>query len=337
MSDPGLYAHLYALSDGVGTFEHADHTVPRLEHGYCVDDVARSLIVACREPRPTPALLDLARTSLRFVTDAQAVDGQIRNRRRHGGRWEGRHGTDDCWGRSLWALGTAAGRAPRRWMVETALAHFDRGALQRSPWRRAMAFAALGAAEVLAVDPTHRRARSLLEDAVLVIGRPSEDSTWRWPEPRLSYANASLAEALIAAGELLQRPDVTLDGLAMLEWLLDRETVDGHLSVTPVGGAGPADRSPRFDQQPIEVAAVADACMRAAIATGDARWFDRAAIADRWFDGENDAAAPMYDALTGGGYDGLHAHGPNLNQGAESTLALVMVRQHARMLVAAPA
>ena len=38
----------------------------------------------------------------------------------------------------------------------------------------------------------------------------------------------------------------------------------------------------------------------------------------------------MWDPRTGGGYDGLTAHGPNLNQGAESTLALISTLQHAR-------
>ena len=43
-------------------------------------------------------------------------------------------------------------------------------------------------------------------------------------------------------------------------------------------------------------------------------------------------ATPMWDPATGGGYDGLIAHGPNLNQGAESTLALISTMQHARRL-----
>ena len=43
--------------------------------------------------------------------------------------------------------------------MERALAGFDRAARLRSPHRRAMAFAALGAAEVLAVLPDHREAR----------------------------------------------------------------------------------------------------------------------------------------------------------------------------------
>jgi hypothetical protein len=200
-----------------------------------------------------------------------------------------------------------------------------------------MAFAALGAAEVLTAEPTHRRARALLGDAAAVIGTPGPDGDWPWPEARLTYANAALPEALIAAGQLLDQPQILANGLEMLEWLVDRETVAGHLSVTPVGGASKGDASGRFDQQPIEVAAMADACLRAAVVTGDHMWFARFHHARRWFDGANDAGVTMFDPATGGAFDGLHASGPNLNQGAESTLSLVMVRQHAEALANAAA
>ena len=43
----------------------------------------------------------------------------------------------------------------------------------------------------------------------------------------------------------------------------------------------------------------------------------------------------MWDPRTGGGYDGLRADGPNLNQGAESTLSLISTLQHGRSLVGA--
>ena len=62
-----------------------------------------------------------------------------------------------------------------------------------------MAFAALGAAEVLAVLPDHREARALMTAVAIAVGRPAADEAWRWPEPRLSYANAALPEALLAA------------------------------------------------------------------------------------------------------------------------------------------
>ncbi len=192
-----------------------------------------------------------------------------------------------------------------------------------------MAFAALGAAEVAQHDARHRGARSLLADAVTTIGPASNDPAWPWPEPRLSYANAALPEVLIAAGHLLDRPDVLDDGLTLLRWLLDRETIDGHLSPTPVDGAGRDDVVGRFDQQPIEVAAMADACARAHAVTGDDDWRRGLDLAIDWFAGGNDVGTPMWDVATNGGYDGLNPTGPNLNQGAESTLALISTMQYA--------
>ena len=323
------FAHVLSMSDGIGMFEHAEHAVPRREHGYCADDVARLLIVAVREPDRNQAVRELGRTAFHFMAEAQNVHGQIRNRRAANGRWQGRHGVEDCWGRSLWAFGTAARSAPEEWMRASAMSYFDHGASQRSPHRRAMAFAALGAVEVAEFDPRHRRSRELLSDAIDRIGSPSADAAWPWPEPRLSYANAALPEALIAAGSTLDRPEVVADGLALLRWLLDHETTDGHLSPTPVGGAGPEDVAPRFDQQPIEVAALADACHRAHLVTGDDQWRRGVDLAIGWFAGDNDLGAVMWDPTTHGGYDGLMITGPNLNQGAESTLALISTLQHA--------
>ena len=330
---PVDFGHVDALTDRFGTFEHALLDVPRREHGYCTDDAARVLVVAAREPEPTPIVRQLARGALRFVADAQGVTGTSRNRRSANGRWHGRRGVEDCWGRSLWGLGTAAGRS-RGWFGQDALTYFEHGTEQRSPWPRAMAFAALGAAEVVAAHPGHRQALALLADAADVVGSLRCDESWGWPEARLTYANAVLAEALIAAGGPLGRAELVESGLAMLGWLLERETVDGHLSVTPAGGAGPGD-GPGFDQQPIEVASMADACSRAAVVTGDPRWSDGVRLAAAWFDGENDATAVMWDPATGGAYDGLEPDGVNRNQGAESALALLSTRQHARSLALA--
>lgn len=327
------FGHVLSLTDEIGIFEHADHAEPRREHGYCTDDAARLLIVAVREPDHSQAIRELSRTAFRFLAASQSATGTVRNRRsangRWPGRWHGRHVTDDCWGRSLWAFGTAARSAPEDWMRSSAMSYFDHGVKHRSVHRRSMAFAALGAAEVAAYDHRHLRARSLLADAITTIGRPGTDPRWPWPETRLSYANAALPEALIAAGHVLDRPDVVDDGLSLLGWLLDRETHDGHLSPTPAGGSDRDATAPRFDQQPIEVAAIADACARAHAVTGDDAWRRGVDLAIGWFAGANDVGAVMWDSATSGGYDGLTPDGPNLNQGAESTLALIATMQHA--------
>ena len=87
-----------------------------------------------------------------------------------------------------------------------------------------------------------------------------------------------------------------------------------------------------LDQQPIEVAALADACARAAAVDPSPAWPDGVRAAAAWFQGANDAGQLMWDPQTGGGFDGLHADGVNRNQGAESTLAVIATLQHARRI-----
>jgi hypothetical protein len=332
---PAPFGHLLRMTDEIGLFEHADGTVPRYEHGYCVDDVARGLVVICREPDPPAELICVADRYLRFVAQAQAPDGRSRNRFGYDRRWHDRPSTADCWGRGLWGLGTAAARGPGDGIRSKSLHLFTRGTRARSPWPHAMAFAALGAAEVLELDPDHDGALRLLADTVTVIGEPRLAATWPWPTGRLSYASGALAEAVIIAGAELGRDAVLRRGLTMLEWLLAEQTSGGHLSVVPAGGRGPGDPRPGFDQQPIEVAALADACMRAAAVTGDSRWQAGVELCVAWFLGDNDSGVPLLDAATGGGCDGLTPGGRNTNQGAESTIAMISVLQHGHQLIAA--
>jgi hypothetical protein len=327
------FAHLLRMSDDTGLLEHARGAVPRRRCGYCVDDVARGLVVVSREEDPAPEVARLAGCYLAFVSHALAPDGRCHNRFSYDRRWEDEAGTGDWWGRALWGLGTAAAGHRDAWVRRDALECFDLGARCRSVSPRAMAFATLGAAEVLRVHPSHAGARALVLDAVETIGRPAIRGTWPWPAPRLTYANAVLPEALIAAGVATADDALLAAGLDLLGWLLDIETRDDHLSLTPVGGWAPGEARPGFDQQPIEAAAIAEACGRAFGVTRDARWSAGIDRAVGWFFGNNDGMVPMYDPDTGGGFDGLTATGRNANQGAESTLALVSTLQQSRKLV----
>ena len=333
---PPNFDHLLRLTDRRGTFEHACLAEPQPEHGYCTDDVARVLVVATREPDPEQTLNGLVGGAVRFLNDAQALTGACRNRMDSTGRWTDEPSTEDCWGRCVWGLGTAAAHSHVGIVRKLAVIQFERAAQERSVHPRAMAFAALGAAELLSVDPDHRAARELLTDYAGSIAAPSGDTAWPWPEPRLTYANAVLAEAMIAAGVALDDSTLRQRGLDLLAWLVDFETADGHLSPTPVAGRGPEDARPGFDQQPIEVSTLADACARAAAVDADPIWPDGIRAAAAWFMGDNDAGLLMWDPETGGGFDGLHADRVNLNQGAESTLAVISTLQHARRFSTVP-
>lgn len=324
--------HVFRLTDDTGLLEHARNATARREHGYCVDDVSRGLLVIAREPRPGPELVRLAEIYLAFLTHAQGADGGFRNRMSWDRRWIDEPGLGDWWGRAMWGLGTAAARGPNSWIRREAATAFHQGLHRRSSWPRAMAFAGLGAAEMLRAGAQDPDIAALLGDAATVIGLPGAEPGWTWPEPSLTYANPSLAEVIIAAGDLLGDESLLDDGLRMLDWLCLLQERDGHLSTIPVSGWTAASSGDRFDQQPIEAAATADACATAASVTGDERWDAPLFQAVTWFLGDNDTGTLMYDAETGGCHDGLTANGPNLNQGAESTLALVSTLQHARTL-----
>lgn len=324
------FQHLLCLSDDTGALEHARGAMPRRNHGYCVDDVARVLLVVSREPSPPPEVARLAERSLAFLAHAQTADGRFHNRLGYDRRFEDEPGTGDWWGRALWGLGTAAAANPTPWVRAEAMASFDLGCNVRTAHPRAMAFAALGAASVLDAAPDHEGARRLLGDAVEIMGRPGPDPAWPWPAPRLTYGNATLTEALMAAGSALSDPHLVQNGLVLLDWLLGTETNGAVLSLTPVAGWTRGEPRPAFDQQPIEAAAMADAAACAFRITGDQRWVDVVSLAAGWFLGANDVGVALFDPETGGGFDGLHADGRNANQGAESTLAFLSTMQQAR-------
>jgi hypothetical protein len=329
-----LFGHLLQMTDHRGTFEHACLTEPRRGHGYCTDDMARVLVVATRDPDAPGVVKGLAGEALTFLNDAQSDNGACRNRMDNAGRWTDQPTTNDHWGRMIWGLGTAAAHSEVGLVRRLAVIQFERAAKARSPWPRAMAYAAVGAAELLTVEPTHPPALRLLTDFAATLAAPNGTSVWAWPEPRLTYANAVLPEAMIAAGVALEDPTLRDRGLDLLAWLLERESAAGHLSPTPVGGRGAQDSGPAFDQQPIEVAALADACARAAAADPRPSWPEGVLSAAAWFQGANDSGQLMWDPETGGGFDGLLRDGVNLNQGAESTLAVISTLQHAQRLSA---
>jgi len=150
------FDHLKRLSDDFGLFEHALGDAPRREHGYCVDDVARGLLVIAREPHPDEELRLLANTYLSFLESAAVPDGRVHNRMRVAGQWADDPAVGDWWGRALWAVGTLGSR-------ESVLAARARGvfsvlARQRSGDVRAAAFAALRGRRIAARrSPASRR------------------------------------------------------------------------------------------------------------------------------------------------------------------------------------
>ena len=327
--EPAL-RHLWRMTDGTSLFEHALGGLPRRALGYCTDDAGRALAVVSRSDEPGAERL--AERYLAFLVQAHEGAGRFRLRMGFDRTWTDDPSSDDADGRALFGIGVAAAVAPWGYVRREARRLFEQAAAFRSTFSRATASAALGAAEVLQADPDCTPARRLADDAQGSLPRGETGAAWPWPEPRLTYANAVVPEALIAIGKALGDEASLREGLRQLRWLSEEERRDEHLSPAPTGGRGPGDPRPGFDQQPIEAGALADACARAFDVTRDGSWLDTLALCVRWFEGSNDLGLPMFDAETGGGFDGLHPDRVNENQGAESTIAFLTTVQQARRL-----
>jgi len=319
------------MSDSTGMLQHGILSVPDREHGYCIDDNARALMMMSHIPDLDPVVRDQWTTVYAsFVQHAWNRDARrFRNFMAFDRRWCEDVGSEDSGGRGVWALGVTARDAPlekhRRW----AAAFFDRivDSLPETGSPRAQAFIILGAAAILDVQPAHARARALLEKFgrnLLSLVERTRRPDWAWFEVMLAYDNARLPEALIVAGDRLGDAAMVEVGLDTLEWIVaDQRAPEGHFRAVGSESFGRAFEDPLpFDQQPLEAQATIDAAAAAWAVSGSAEWLAVADNAYRWFLGQNDLATPLATPLDGGCYDGLTPRGVNQNQGAESILAL---------------
>jgi hypothetical protein len=237
-------------------------------------------------------------------------------------------GSNDSNGRAIWALGVAAVTAPTPGVQDWARSLFgdaiDHLAGIDSP--RAKAFKMLGSIAVLSHDPRHSGLQAFVSgwgDRLVQLYHNVKRDDWCWFEPVLAYDNARLPEALIRAGMSLRREDFLQTGIEALEWLNAIQTSpSGHFSAVGSDSFNRPFANPLpHDQQPLEAAAMVDACDVAFVATGDPLWQQRAINAYRWFLGKNDNGLAVGDVETGGCFDALTPTGVNRNQGAESLLA----------------
>ena len=316
--------HLSSLTTPIGLYEHCEGTTPRVEHGYCTDDVARGLMLIERLPYKSQESSRLANIYLDFLAQAQSPDGEVRNRRTSSGMWVGQATTNDHWGRALWAWGTSLRRGRDSIRAAQSYEHFELSATRRSPYLRSMMFAALGASEVLEVLPGNPIAEGLLMAALERIPL-STRARWPWPEARLTYANAVIPEVMMLGGMYFNDTQLIKEGKQLLQWLVDLQSNAGRFSIIPHFGWSPGQPLPAYDQQPIEVAALVDACCTAYELTSDPMWREIALLGRSWFDGNNDQGIPMHDPASGAGFDALTNIGRNGNAGAESTISYLSV------------
>jgi glycosyltransferase involved in cell wall biosynthesis len=318
------------MTDGCGMIQHSIFAVPDRNHGYCVDDNCRALMLMHRIKGEDEARADeLATVYAAFVQHAwNGETGRFRNFMAYDRGWLESVGSEDSFGRSLWSIGDTAAHARRADLRRWALHLFDQVAPHAlelgSP--RTWAFALLGADAVLDVHPGHGVASRLVHHFGARLAQRLADASregWTWFETVVGYDNARLPEALIRAGARTGNPEWVAQGVAAFDWL--ERVQNGPDGVFRAVGTESFGReyefSLHFDQQPLEAWATIDAALATHRITGDARWKAVAVRAYRWYLGANDVGLPVASISDGGCFDGLMRDRVNLNQGAESVLA----------------
>ena len=337
--------HLLSMCDDTGLLQHAVQTIPNRDHGYCVDDNARALLLSCALDPSQGSCLTEVQTSrfTAFIQDAWNPEtGRFRNFMSFDRRWLEDSGSEDSHGRSLWALGVCAAAdaslSRRRWAAALFRTALPIAAQFRSP--RAWAFTLLGLDHYCGLVADNQDAvaiRQLLSRKLLAILEATRTDAWDWFEESLAYDNARLPQALLVTGVATHQPSMVRAALRSLRWLMALQTTPRGV-FRPIGtdSYGLRQQQPQaFDQQPLEATATISACLAAWRVTDAEEWTIAAQRAFGWFMGENDLCASLIDLDSGSCFDGLHADRPNENCGAESVLSFLLALTEIRAFAAA--
>jgi glycosyltransferase involved in cell wall biosynthesis len=335
---PLIIDHMLRLTDDTGILQHAIFSVPNTSEGYTTDDNARALIVSTLldengDRAGSREYSELSHRYMSFLWLAFHPDtGRFRNFLGYDRKWLEDVGSDDSHGRALWSIGNVLGHSRDAGLRGAAGRLFEAAVPATLTFSspRAWAYCILGMQAYLDWFPGDRAiqgVRNILANRLLDIYVRSHSATWRWFEKSLSYSNARLSQALILAGWRSDNQRMIESGMDSLKWLVAEQHRDDAEIFVPIGSNGffvEGSEKARFDQQPIEACATVSACLEVYRLTEESHWLDEAQRVFRWFLGNNDLQAPLYDPATGGCRDGLHPDRINENQGAESTLSFLM-------------
>jgi hypothetical protein len=337
LNQPVSLDHLARMTDCFGLIQHANYSIPDFRTGYTTDDNARALVVAVKHHRLYGDQLsrDLAYRYLAFLMYAQTPEGRFHNFVSYDRRPMDAVGSEDAFGRALWALAHVLVSPIESGMVGPA----ERMLHQALPWvetlehPRSRAYCVVGLywwshssrGDVLRAEQLARPLADYLVHRCREHARPG----WEWILPEFTYANAALPQALYRAHQLLGGEEYLAIAEQAMDFLVEKTSLRDTLAVVgnrewlqPDGNATPA----RYDQQPIEAGLMVEASLAGYDATGDVKHLRRARRALEWFFGGNLQGLSLHDPETGGCFDALMEGRVNENRGAESVASLLLAR-----------
>jgi glycosyltransferase involved in cell wall biosynthesis len=329
---PFSLAHINRLTDDTGIIQHAKFGIPNLKEGYCLDDNARALLMvlmAYRQMKDMRAL-ELSPIYLSYIHYLQNADGTFRNFLSFNRNFLDEIGSEDSFGRTIWALGYLLGNAPNDAYYQTGKLLFFNASpnFEKIKSIRGIANTMIGISYYLKSNPSDDSMTERLRNlANVLIKHYNENSAseWKWFESLLAYDNGILPLALLHSAEILNDQKITKAAIESMNFLTSHTLKDNYLSI--IGNEKwykKEEERSIFAQQPIDAMAMVLMYHQAYFVTKDKDFLNKLYTSFLWFLGENDLRMSLYDFETKGCCDGFESYGVNRNQGAESSLAYLI-------------
>jgi len=324
--------HIKRLTDDTGIIQHAKYGIPNLKEGYCLDDNSRALLMVLMtyKQKKDKTALNLAPIYLSYIHYMQNRDGTFKNFLSFSRKFLDEVGSEDSFGRTIWALGYLLNHPPNDSYYQTANLIFQNAApnFEKLQSIRSIANTMLGISYYLRSNPADESMIERLRNLAGKLIRHYEDNSspdWEWFESLLAYDNGMLPLALLHAAQILKNDRVTEVALETTNFLTEIVLKDGYLSI--VGNekwyVKGGERS-LFAQQPVDALAMVLMYSEAFQLTKDRDYLTKLYSCFMWFLGDNDIRMTLFDFETNGCCDGIESYGVNRNQGAESSLAYLI-------------
>jgi glycosyltransferase involved in cell wall biosynthesis len=329
---PFSLTHIAHLTDDTGIIQHAKFGIPNLKEGYCLDDNSRALLMvlmAYRQKKDMLAL-KLAPIYLSYIHYMQNKDGTFRNFLSFNRSFLDEVGSEDSFGRTIWALGYLIANAPNDSYFQTGKFIFSAAAGNFGKLNsiRGIANTMIGISYYLRSNPSDDSMAETLRNLTYKLIRHYDEnrsSDWKWFEALLAYDNGILPLALLLSAEIFKDEKITETALESMDFLTEHTIKDGYLSI--IGNEKwyrkDGERSV-YAQQPIDALAMVLMYHQAFHLTKDQEYLNKLFACFMWFLGENDLRMSLFDFETKGCCDGFESYGVNRNQGAESSLAYLI-------------
>ncbi len=332
MLPPFSLDHIKRLTDDTGIIQHAKFGIPNLKEGYCLDDNARALLMVLMTYRQKKdkLALNLAPIYLSYIHYMQNKDGTFRNFLSFNRNFLDEVGSEDSFGRTIWALGYLLYNPPNDAYYQTSKLIFFNAApnFEKLQSIRSIANTMLGISYYLKSNPTDdsmKETLASLSDKLIKHYQENSTPDWKWFELLLAYDNGMLPLALLHAAEILNNDKIAAIALESANFLTEVLLKDGYLSI--IGNEkwyeNGGERS-LFAQQPVDALAMVLMYRQAFQLTKDREFLAKLFTCFLWFLGENDIRMTLFDFETNGCCDGIENYGVNRNQGAESSLAYLI-------------